>query len=196
MEVELLLEGYTDEIFIRRCFNVLGIEVGTVYGKQGIDYVKRKASAFAIRGNYSPILVLADFADMNAECVVEARLALSETEYPNALVRLAVREIESWLIASRRDLASYLGVSLASIPENPDEIQDPKQALVNIARTSRRPRIKQMFVPRVGISSVVGPGYVDGFNEFMANHWNLEDAMCASTSFRRFVTRVQDTFIE
>lgn len=194
MEVELLVEGYTDEIFVRRCFDSLGILVGTVYGKQGIFYVIEKAEAFSVRGDYSPILILADFADMKIDCVVDARNKLSTKIPEQASVRLAIMEIESWLIASRQELARYLGVSIGKISSNPDIIADPKQALINLARESRYPRIRKMFVPRHGVSSVVGPGYVDGFTEFMSIHWNIDEAMKYSPSFVRFVTRMREKY--
>lgn len=195
MAVELLVEGATDEYFVRECYRQLGIEVGTVFGKRGVDYLVSRAQGFAIRGRYSPILILADFMDLREPCPVVARRDLVATDYPLALVRLAVNEIESWLLASRPELARYLGVSISRVPAAPDDVADPKRELVNIARCSPRPRIREMFVPREGYSSVVGAGYVDGFQEFLAGHWSLESAAERSPSFRKFVERSRQCFV-
>ncbi|WP_156810469.1 hypothetical protein [Pseudoxanthomonas sp. GW2] len=195
MAVEILVEGITDEYFVRECYRRLGIEVGTVFGKRGVGYVVSRAEGFAVRGQYSPILILADFMDVDGACPPVARRELVANDYPLTLVRLAVNEIESWLLASRRELARYLGVSLDRVPEVPDDVVDPKRELVNIARDSRKPRIREIFVPKEGCSSVVGIGYVDGFQEFLTTHWSLESAVENSPSFRKFVDRSRELFL-
>jgi hypothetical protein len=194
MAVDLLVEGFTDEIFVKRCFADIGLQVGTVYGKHGVDYVKNKAQAFSVFGQYSDMLILADFMDMNAACPPQARQMLVANIPAKALVRLAVNEIESWMMASRTELASYFNISAARIPAVPDQVVDPKQTLVNLARASNRGKIRRMFVPKPGISSVVGEGYVDGFQEFMASHWDLASARAASPSLATFVQRAQQVF--
>lgn len=196
MEVELLVEGYTDEIFVRRCFGELGISVGTVYGKKGVGYIIEKADGFSVRGQYSPILILADLADVGVACAVDARDKLVPTPQPMTLTRLAVREIESWLVASRQELAGYLGVSIARVPSDPDDLVDAKQAFINVARSSPRTRLRNMIVPQPGVSSVVGTGYVDAFAEFMSVHWSLDSAASNSPSFAKFARRCRETFAQ
>ena len=195
MEVEILVEGYTDELFVRKCFELLQIPLGTVYGKRGSTYIVEKASGFAIRGNYSPILILADLMDMPAPCAPAARQLLAADLPEHALLRFAVPEIESWLIASRSELAGFLGISEGLIPEIPDGVEDPKRTLVNLARRSPRRKIRDMFVPRGGSTAVVGAGYVDGFAQFLSLHWQLESAKNASPSFSRFVERTTQCFL-
>jgi len=196
MQVELLVEGYADELFIRRCFELLDINIGTVYGKQGVNYLIQKANGFAARGEYSPILILADLMDMPEPCPATARDLLVPLPKQFSLVRFAVREIESWLIASRAELARYFGISETHVPYAPDELQDPKQSLINIARRSPRGRLRNMFVPKPSSSASVGAGYVDGFADFMREHWDLESARRGSPSFARFVERAIQCFRE
>ncbi len=195
MQTDLLVEGLTDEIFVRRCFRDLGIEVGTVFGKRGVNYVREKARGFAYRGQYSPILILADFVDLKATCAPEAARLLVPAPPVLTLVRLAVHEIESWLLASRSELATYFRIPLSMLPAAPDTVVDPKLALVNLARRSGKSRIRDMFVPRLGVSSIVGQGYVDGFSEFMEGHWDLESAQENSPSLARFVDRAKEVFL-
>ena len=194
MQVELLVEGYTDELFVRRCFECLDLEVGTVYGKQGAGYVIQRANGFAARGEYSPILILADLMDMPESCPLAARDVLVPAPRQYSLVRFAINEIESWLLASRAELSSYFGISEKHIPEAPDEIEDPKQTLINVARRSPRKRLRNMFVPKVGSTASVGVGYVDGFADFMREHWDLDSACDRSPSFKRFVQRTTECF--
>jgi len=51
----------------------------------------------------------------------------------------------------------YLSVSANRVPREPEEVPDPKQALVNIARRSRNRAIRQDMVPREGSGRPVGP---------------------------------------
>lgn len=194
MPIELLVEGYTDEIFLKKCLGDLGYAAGNVYGKRGVSYVMDKAAGFAVRGEFSPILILADLMDLGVACAAEGRQLLVPEAPRFALVRLAVPELESWMIASKRELADFFGISVTRIPTNGDVLEDPKRELINLARASNRARIQSMFVPRAGVSSVVGTGYVEGIAEFMSRHWRLAAAADNSASFSRFVERVTQTF--
>lgn len=194
MEVELLVEGYTDEVFMRHCLAALGLRVGVVYGKRGIAYVRERAQAFCARGHYTPILVLADLVDMHAPCPAVARSLLASSIPHLAMIRFAVPEVESWLLASRSELAAYLRVPISRVPTAPDELQDAKQVLVNLARGSTSGRIRDMFVPRPNSSASRGSGYVEGFCEFMAHHWRLSSALATSPSLARLVERVRERF--
>src|ERR1035441_9429449 len=59
---------------------------------------------------------------------------------PSRLMRLrvAVRELESWLLADSERIAKFLGVAVAEIPADPDSVPDPKRLMVQLARSSRR----------------------------------------------------------
>jgi hypothetical protein len=86
-------------------------------------------------------------------------------------------------------------VSIGVVPADPDVLDDPKQALVNLARASRKARIREMFVPKIGVSSVVGRGYVEGFAEFIGSSWSLDSAIQNSASLARFVDRAREIYL-
>lgn len=195
MDVELLVEGVTDEIFLRKVLSDLHIGVRAVYGKRGCAYIIEKGSGFAARGEYSGIIILADLCDVHRGCPLLARRRIAEQVPELCLLRFAVCELESWLLASRVGLSQYFGISAQLVPATPDELLDPKQVLVNLARRSRRRRIREMFVPPHGTSSDVGRGYVEGISEFMSNHWDMYEARASSPSFERFVVRVRERFV-
>lgn len=67
----------------------------------------------------------------------------------------------------------------------------PKQALVNLARTSRRRAIRDDMVPREGSGRAVGPGYTSRIIEFVSNHWRPEQAAHVSDSLRRAIARLE-----
>ena len=172
-----------------------GFAVGTVYGRKGIAYVRERAEGVAVRGAFgSRVLIVADAMDLTSRCPGEACGRLVANPPEGTLVRLAVREIEAWLLASRLELAAFLRVSPSRIPLDSDVVDDPKQTLVNIARHSPTLRLKQMIVPRDGVSSAVGVGYVDAVSEFLDRRWSLDAAVRVSRSLRKLDQRVRETF--
>lgn len=194
MEIDIAVEGRSEVIFLRTFLGSLGVEIRAVYGQKGIDHFKRQAAGFAVRGRYSPILLLADFCDIGSTCVVEAVQTLVPDPPPLAHVRLAVRELESWILASRSQVAQYFGVSAALVPLIPDAVEDPKRCLVNLARRSPYRRRRAMFVPIQGHSGVVGKDYLDGLSELLDGHWDLDTARSNSPSLERFIQRFTAQF--
>lgn len=108
--------------------------------------------------------------------------------------RVAVRAIEAWLLADRERIAAYLGVSLHSVPALPDALADPKQALVNLARKSRRRAIRDELVPREGSGRQVGPAYSSRLQDFVlhpADGWRPEVAAGNSDSLARCIRAIE-----
>lgn len=62
--------------------------------------------------------------------------------------RIAVRAAEAWILADRGRVAEWLGVPAARVPHDPDSLDDPKPTLVDLARRSRRSRMRRDLVPR------------------------------------------------
>lgn len=196
MTVHLLLEGQLEEIVARKLLAHCGYEAGIVYGKKGCQYVKDKTHLFHKRaelGEY--VLVLTDFMDSGCSCLPEALhhylTRRVETVSPRFLLRFAVREIESWLLADRVGLAKYLGVPLARFPQNPEAEASPKQTLVNIARSGRNKKLREAIVPTPDHGGSAGPGYVTTLQTFIELKWNIDEAQKFSQSLRRCIERLR-----
>jgi hypothetical protein len=62
--------------------------------------------------------------------------------YPDNLVfRVAVREIEAWLLADHVGMGKLLVAGATNLPRDPDLLVDPKQVLLQLA--SKAPRVVQ-----------------------------------------------------
>jgi hypothetical protein len=101
--------------------------------------------------------------------------------------RVAVREIEAWLLADRERLAAFLGVKSARLPANPEEEPDPKRIIVELAQQSRRREIREDMAPRPGSGRQIGPAYSSRLIEFVSGSggWRPEVAARSSDSLRR-----------
>lgn len=194
--VDVLVEGPTDLFVARRLLHACGLEVGTVYPQRGCGYVCTMAPKLAPATVHAPLLVLLDYMDVEepGDCpprvVRRHRPALIRPEH--YLLRLVVRELESWLLADREAIAGWLGIGLARIPEDPQAEPDPKRTLVNLARLSRRRALREALVPRPGHAAVVGPDYVGQTGRFIQEIWRPDRARQRAGSLDRCLLRLDN----
>jgi hypothetical protein len=101
---------------------------------------------------------------------------LSELLPPNLLFRVAVREVEAWLLGDRTNLARFLRVSPALIPTGPEALGDPKTALIALAAKSRRTDIRDPIVPNKGSTARQGRDYNGCLTEFVRGDWDIDSS--------------------
>ncbi len=106
------------------------------------------------------------------------------------LFRIAVREVESWVMADRSGFAALVGITLAKVPMVPDALEDPKQTLLNLVRRSRRSALKHDMLPTQGSVASIGPFYNDILGRFVREKWNITEAVKHSQSLRKAVLRL------
>lgn len=92
----------------------------------------------------------------------------------NLVLRIAVREVEAWLLADRKRFAEFLGVAVSRLPQRPDECDDPKMFLVNLARGSRLREIRDDLIPTPLGTNKVGKNYVGQLIRFVTTKWCIE----------------------
>ena len=56
----------------------------------------------------------------------------------NLVFRVAVREIEAWLLADHIGMKKLLVGGASNLPNDPDLLSDPKQVLLKLARKAPR----------------------------------------------------------
>lgn len=112
---------------------------------------------------------------------------------PSLLLRVAVLEIESWLLADRDGMAQWLSVATNRVPLHPESVLDPKRTLVELANGSRRRDLREAIVPSGGIGSHrIGPGYNERVSEFALRHWSAETARRHAPSLDRAIVRIAE----
>ncbi len=138
----------------------------------------------------NPVAVITDLD--NSKCAVSlVRGWFGAAGVPKGLsFRVAVREIEAWLMADREGIAEFLGVSESVIPARTDDVQNPKQTLVAISRKARR-ELRSEIVPSDGSNAIRGLGYNDVFSAFARETWDAERASGHSESLRRAIAGFQ-----
>jgi len=179
--VTVALEGPTDQAVIERLFLWLGLDLGRVFLCNGKGKLDKRLSVYNQAARYAPWLVLRDL-DADAPCAPE--LIAAQLPGPASLMcfRIAVRAVESWLLADIESMASFLGVAVQSLPASPDLLPNPKRELLRIARRARRRAIREDLLPADGASASVGPAYTARLIEFSVRHWQPDAAAERSPS--------------
>jgi hypothetical protein len=188
--ISAAVEGITDEAVVRRLILHVGAQPGTVYGKQGKPHLQTRIAGFNNAAQHTPWLVLVDL-DHDADCAPPLRANWLPAPAPRMCFRVAVRAVEAWLLADFEAMADFLGVARSRVPRDPESLSVPKEALVNLARQSRRKAIREDLVPREGSGRAVGPGYTSRLIEFASTHWRPKKAAHRADSLRRAIACLQ-----
>ncbi len=188
--VSAAVEGIADEAVVRRLIEHAGGEIHAVYGKSGKDALRKKLSAYNNAAQNAPWLVLVDL-NHTADCAPLLRQQWLPAPAPFICFCIAVRAIETWLLADADTIATFLGVARSEIPALPETLDDPKTTLVNLARISRRKDIRQDMVPREASGRAVGPAYTSRIVEYVKKHWRPDIAAQHSDSLQHTIDCLQ-----
>lgn len=123
------------------------VEVSTVIGRRGNTYLQGKARELNRTARTQPVMLIIDL-DSPQNCP-PALIAewLGAQPQPHLLFRIAVMEVESWVLADRERIAAALAIPEHRVPLHTDSIGDPKQFLINLARRSRIRDVREDLVP-------------------------------------------------
>ena len=164
--------------------------VGECYSRGGYTYIQNTIRGFNHAAKGVPFLVLTDLD--RRECAPALiREWLPVPKHPNLLFRVAVTEVEAWVLAHREAFAKFIGVEEHLIPGNVDSIADAKQFLVNLARKSPRREIVRDIVPPPGSTKQQGSDYNPRLISFVEKSWKMKTAKGASPSLKRTIELVE-----
>ena len=175
-----------DEAVAQKLIIEAGGKPGKVYGKNGKDFLHKRIQGFNNAARNMPWLVMVDL-DHDADCAPPFCEQWVPNPAPYLCFRVAVREVEAWIMADADSLASFLRIGRKKIPSDPEQLEDPKTMMVNLARRSQRRAIKQDMVPREGSGRSVGPAYASRLIEYVQQFWRPEAAGERSESLRRSI---------
>lgn len=185
--VNAAVEGALDEEVVRKLIASVGAQLGKIYGRNGKGHIKNRLAAYNQAAQRDPWLILIDL-DHDARCPGELRQRWFPTGLATYLCfRVAVRAVESWLLADAETLADFLGISKAKVPPEPESLADPKIELINLARASRRKTVRWDLVPRPGSQRSVGPAYSSRLGQYVRSTWCPLRAAQVSMSLRRAI---------
>jgi hypothetical protein len=163
--------------------------VGCCYMRHGKAYLHRLIAGFNNAAKVTPFLVLTDLD--RGECAPALiRSWLAKPLHANLLFRVAVREVETWLLADGKALSEYMSTSAGRIPVDADSIVDPKEFLISLAAKSRRRDIREDIVPQQGSTAKQGKNYNACLIAFVRDSWEPTRARLRSQSLNKALDRL------
>lgn len=183
--ITVAVEGDTDAPFVTRLCEASGFQVRTpLFSRRGKDDLAEFIVGFARASHGAPHLVVRDL-DHDASCAAEWLHANRPKTWGRFFaLRIAVRAIESWFLADRKAAAEALRIPMQKLPLTPDDENDPKQTIVNLARASSKASVRAAIVPSPGRSRKTAPGY-EGWLLDASTKWSLGRAVPNSPSLER-----------
>ena len=189
----LAVEDDLSEIVLRRLLRERPVEyaIGTVYKKNGFGYLKKMTPAFNNLAKSGPVLLLTDLD----QCPCAPKLIadwLKQPRHPEFLLRVAVREVESWLLACDTHLRQYLALRQTCSFPAPETLHDPKLELLRLAETSSKRSIREAVTRRdTGGNLRQGPAYNSTLASFVNQTWQPKQAVSKCQSLKRAVKALE-----
>lgn len=153
--------------------------------KNGSGYLRSRIDMLRELAKRDPIFLI---TDLDQKPCPNALLThwIGHNKLPeNFLLRVAVREVESWIIADHDGIRCFMNKRGIRLPDTPDVLPDPKQTLLQIAARHAPRDIKDdLLVARNALTSQ-GIGYNRRLCNFVSEQWSPERACERSESLRR-----------
>jgi hypothetical protein len=158
-------------------------------GKKGNGHLKKNLKCYIEIARHTPLLLLTDLDQANcAPGLVSDWLGNSNiAPSNNFLFRVAVREVESWLLADHTNCSKLFDAK--KLPPNPDHLPHPKKTLLSHANRSNR-SVRSDLVYKVGSVLTQGLGYNAKLRQFVFENWNPHFAMKNSPSLSKTCNRL------
>lgn len=157
--------------------------------KSGNGYLRSKMGSWYQMAQHQVMLVLTDLD--RANCLVEFRDQwLVDAPPSNLLFRIAVREVESWVLADHVATRALIGAK-GVLPMAPDDLVDPKLSLLKLAMSAPK-EIRLDMVKEVDGGLGQGLGYNARLTALVNSEWSPQRAAERSPSLARARLRLTE----
>jgi len=160
----------------------------------GKGKIKKQIGAYYNAAQYSCYFIITDLDDSYDCAPLLIKDWLPEQYTSKFLFRVAVHEIESWLLADKENFSSFFSISQALIPINPDNEKDPKQTVITLAKRSKKREIRDAVVP-IDNFARLGPGYNIQLQNYIQNSWDIDLARKNSPSLDKAIKSLEKLLV-
>ena len=183
-------DALSEAVMLRILTEFPSIIVGACLRRGGNGYLRSNMSKFCEAARKMPLLVLTDLDTFSCPQALRAQWLSRLHPPPGLLLRVAVREIEAWVLADHDAIMSLMGKVVKSrLPDQPDAAPDPKQSLLTLAR--RAPRdVRIDRIAERGAIARQGVGYNARLCALIRETWNPHRAAERSPSLHRAIRRI------
>jgi hypothetical protein len=195
--IGLVAEGPTDIAALRKLLETEGLQPGGVYlgdggtkrGKHNLDARVANYAEAARRG--TPIAILRDLDD-DAPCAGDLVQKLVRNRPHLLFLRIAVVELEAWLVAERDAFAKHIGVSIGRLPREPERAGKIRPLILTDAAHSKIRDVRVGFPPTESSGLPFGSEYISYMTRFIQDVWTPSRAAENAPSLARALLRLRD----
>jgi hypothetical protein len=183
--INFVCEDALSEFVMIKLVNSFGDKfcIGTSYNGGGYGYIKKNIKGFNMAAITMPFFVLTDLDNVSCPLYL-INTWLPRPKKQNLIFRVAIREIEAWILADIEGFSKFLGVSRVHFPSNPESVKNPKSLLIKLAKKSRKRNVREDIVP-LNSNARIGPNYNDRLRGFVLDEWDVSRAKIRSSSLSR-----------
>lgn len=189
--LSLVTEDVLSEAVALRLLGEVGIPAQDVQvlGGSGFGYLRSKVGNWKELARRRYVLLLTDLDQLACPVAMRQDWLGTDPIPPKLWMRIAVREVESWLLADHEGMRQLIG-STGKFPPSPDELPDPKAHLLRLAKQAPR-QVRQELVKEKGAMASQGIGYNTLLCDWVRKSWSAERAAERSPSLARTRQRLQ-----
>lgn len=167
--------------------------IDSAFGGRGFGFLKTRIKKYNQAANSGiPFFILTDLDSASCPRVMIEDWLGAHTQSANLIFRIAVTEVESWILADRQGMSRFLSIAINRLPQRVDEEADPKRTLVQLATSSPLRAIRQDLVPKTGSTAQVGPNYNARLSGFVGTTWSIDEAIQHSPSLSSTVDKLRE----
>jgi hypothetical protein len=188
--IYLAVEDDLGELLLRRLLRERSVEyaVGPVFKRGGFGPLKRQSLAFNNMAKACPVLLLTDL-DQRPCAPDLLQDWLPQPRHKNFLLRVAVREVEAWVLAADDAFGKFLGMRREYRLSAPEALPDPKAEVLRLAFQSPKRELRDAVVRRNAHGNLMqGPAYNSALAPFVDEAWSPVIAAAKCPSLKKMLT--------
>lgn len=158
----------------------------------GFGYLKKNLGNFCNLARTQPVFLLTDLD--HAPCpggLIRDWLG-KETAPPDLLFRVAVREVEAWILADHANLPLLFERKTVKAPPDPESLPDPKRHLLKLAEKASGPVKRDLLPKDKDAATAQGLNYNARLVAFVQEHWDPARAAANAPSLARARRRLTE----
>lgn len=194
--IYIAVEDELSEIVLRKLLLEPGqnFYIVSCIGKRGNGYLKKKLPGLIALAPSHPVVVLTDLDQRQCPSDLINDWFRNQNKPEDLIFRVAIKEIESWIMADNKGFSEYCGVPINNIPRTPEDLEDPKQTLLNLVKKHSPRDLRLDLVAESGSGAKQGLSYNNRLKEYVTNRWNPIRAANSAPSLAKARCRIKQLY--
>ena len=191
--VALATEDELSEVVGQKLVNDAGAGLAVILAlrRNGFGYLRSRMRNFCELSRQMPVLLLTDLDTAQCPMTLIGDWSRKNVVPDGLIFRVAVPQVESWLLADRESMARFFKVSVRRLPSNPDGLSNAKRILLQLASKAPR-RVREELLAVRGATAGQGLGYNTILSDFVRHQWHPARAATRSDSLSRARMRLAE----